>query len=126
MSCGNPHEVDCSDVIEQVYLYLDGEIDDTQRTIVRQHLDECAPCLRRFGLENEVKALVARSCGGDTAPDGLKQRLMVRVQEVRGELTTIEDRADGTRPRAVAWGDGELAGHRRRWLHRRTRRASVA
>jgi mycothiol system anti-sigma-R factor len=94
MSCGNPHEVDCSDVIEQVYLYLDGEIDDEQRTIVRQHLDECAPCLRQFGLENEVKALVARSCGGDTAPDGVKERLMVRLQQVRVELTTIEYRAE--------------------------------
>jgi mycothiol system anti-sigma-R factor len=94
MSCGNPHDVDCSDVIEQVYLYLDGEIDDEQRTIVRQHLDECAPCLRQFGLENEVKALVARSCGGEIAPDALKQRLMVRLHEVRVELTTIEYRAE--------------------------------
>jgi mycothiol system anti-sigma-R factor len=94
MSCGNPHEVDCSDVIEQVYLYLDGEIDDEQRIVVRQHLDECAPCLRQFGLENEVKALVARSCGGDTAPDGVKERLMVRLQQVRVELTTIEYRAE--------------------------------
>ena len=94
MSCGSPHEVDCSEVIEQVYLYLDGEIDDEARTKVRQHLDECAPCLRQFGIENEVKALVARCCGGDTAPDGLKDRLMVRLQEVRIELTTIEYRAD--------------------------------
>ncbi|HET6817733.1 MAG TPA: mycothiol system anti-sigma-R factor [Mycobacteriales bacterium] len=94
MSCGNPHDVDCSEVIEQVYLYLDGEIDDEARTNIRQHLDECAPCLRQFGLENEVKALVARCCGGETAPDGLKQRLLVRLQEVRVELTTIEYRAE--------------------------------
>jgi len=94
MSCGNPHDVDCSEVIEQVYLYLDGEIDDEGRRQVREHLDECAPCLRQFGLENEVKALVARCCGGDTAPDGLKQRLLVKLQEVRVELTTIEYRAE--------------------------------
>ena len=94
MSCGNPHEVDCSEVIEQVYLYLDGEIDDAGRAQVRQHLDECSPCLRQFGIENEVKALVARCCGGDTAPDGLKERLIVRLQEVRVELGTIEYRAD--------------------------------
>jgi mycothiol system anti-sigma-R factor len=94
MSCGNPHEVDCSEVIEQVYLYLDGEIDDAQRAEVRQHLDECAPCLRQYGIENEVKALVARCCGGDHAPDGLKQRLLVKLQEVRVELGTIEYRAE--------------------------------
>ena len=94
MSCGSPHDVDCSEVIEQVYLYLDGEIDDVGRRKVREHLDECAPCLRQFGLEQDVKALVARCCGGDTAPDGLKERLIVRLQQVRVELGTIEYRAD--------------------------------
>ena len=94
MSCGSPHEVDCSEVIEKVYLYLDGEIDDEGRTMVREHLDECAPCLRQFGLEQDVKALVARCCGSDVAPEGLKSRLMVRLQEVRVELGTIEYRVD--------------------------------
>jgi len=94
MSCGSPHEVDCAHVIEKVYLYLDGEIDDEARHIVREHLDECAPCLRKFGLEQDVKALVARTCGGDVAPDGLRERLVVRLQQVRVELTTIEYRAE--------------------------------
>jgi mycothiol system anti-sigma-R factor len=94
MSCGSPHEIDCSEVIEQVYLYLDGEIDDEGRAKVREHLDECAPCLRQFGLEQDVKALVARKCGGDTAPNDLKERLFVRLQQVRVELTSIEFRAD--------------------------------
>lgn len=94
MSCGSPHDVDCAEVIEQVYLYLDGEIDDEGRSKVREHLDECAPCLRQFGLEQDVKALVARCCGGDAAPHDLKERLIVRLQQVRVELTTIEYRAD--------------------------------
>ena len=94
MSCGSPHDTDCADVIEQVYLYLDGEIDDDTRHKVREHLDECAPCLRKFGLEQDVKALVARCCGSDTAPEGLKERLVVRLQQVRVELGTIEYRAE--------------------------------
>jgi len=94
MSCGTPHEVDCSEVIEKVYFYLDGEIDDEARAAVREHLDECAPCLRKFGLEQDVKALVARSCGGEVAPDSVRQRLMVRLQQVRVELTSIEYRAE--------------------------------
>ena len=94
MSCGSPHEVDCSEVIEKVYLYLDGEIDDEARTKVRQHLDECAPCLRKFGLEQDVKALVARCCGGDVAPDGVRERLLVKLQQVRVELNSIEFRAE--------------------------------
>ena len=65
MSCGDPHETPCSEVLEQVYLYLDGEDDEDTHQHVRIHLDECAPCLRQYGLEQAVKALVARCCGGD-------------------------------------------------------------
>jgi mycothiol system anti-sigma-R factor len=94
MSCGDPPDVDCSEVIRQVYLYLDGEIDDSGRTEVRTHLDECGPCLRQFGIEQEVKALVARCCGSDVAPDGMKERLRAKLAEVRIEISSIEYRAD--------------------------------
>jgi mycothiol system anti-sigma-R factor len=95
MSCGNPHDVDCVEVIGLVYLYLDGEIDDTHhRSEVRTHLDECGPCLRQFGIEQEVKALVARCCGSDTAPDGLKERLRMKLDEVRVEISAMEFRAE--------------------------------
>ena len=94
MSCGDPHDVDCGEVIRQVYLYLDGEIDDSGRAEVREHLDECGPCLRQYGIEQEVKALVARCCGSDAAPEGLKERLRVKLQEVRIEISSVEYRAE--------------------------------
>ncbi|HTW21164.1 MAG TPA: mycothiol system anti-sigma-R factor [Mycobacteriales bacterium] len=94
MSCGNPHEVDCVEVIRQVYLYLDGEIGDSAKAEVREHLDECGPCLREFGIEQEVKALVARCCGSDLAPEHLKQRIRVKLEEVRLEISTVEYRAE--------------------------------
>ena len=90
MSCGNPHDVDCVEVIRQVYLYLDGEIDDEHCGEVRQHLSECGPCLRQFDIEQEVKALVGRCCGGEVAPDGVKDRLRAKLAEVRIEITTVE------------------------------------
>jgi mycothiol system anti-sigma-R factor len=94
MSCGDPHEVDCREVLERVYLYLDGEIEDDDCARIREHLDECAPCLREFGIEQEVKALVARSCGCETAPETLRQRVMVRIQSVRVEIDQREFRVD--------------------------------
>jgi mycothiol system anti-sigma-R factor len=94
MSCGDPHDVDCVEVIEAVYLYLDGEIDETHRIEVRDHLDDCGPCLRQYGIEQEVKALVARSCGGDSAPDALKARLRAKLAEVRIDITTVTYHSD--------------------------------
>jgi mycothiol system anti-sigma-R factor len=94
MSCGDPHDVVCTEVIRQVYLYLDGEIDESSRTEVRTHLDECGPCLRQFGIEQEVKALVARCCGSDVAPEGMKDRLRAKLAEVRIEISSVEYRAE--------------------------------
>ncbi|HEX4699445.1 MAG TPA: zf-HC2 domain-containing protein, partial [Actinomycetes bacterium] len=59
MSCGNPHEVPCAEVLDRIYEFIDGEIDDRQkRHVIKEHLDECAPCLQEFGLEEQVKAIV--------------------------------------------------------------------
>lgn len=99
MSCGDPHETPCSEVLERVYLYLDGERDPDGGhgpgvEEIRLHLDECAPCLREYGLEQAVKSLVARCCGGDVPPEGLRERVLVRIQEVRLEIEQVEFRAE--------------------------------
>ena len=79
MSCGNPHEVDCRQILNEVYLYLDLECSDDRRTAIRAHLDECSPCLREYGIEQEVKVLVARCCGTERAPLELRDRLRAKI-----------------------------------------------
>jgi mycothiol system anti-sigma-R factor len=69
-------------VLAEVYLYLDLEVDDSRRELISTHLDECGPCLREFGIEQEVKALVARCCGDELAPPSLRDRLLVRLAEI--------------------------------------------
>src|SRR5262245_4515967 len=79
VSCGNPHESDCGEILNEVYLYLDLECNDERRTAIRTHLDECGPCLAEYGIEQEVKALVARCCGTDRAPAELRERLRAKI-----------------------------------------------
>jgi len=90
MSCGDPHETDCTEVLDEVYLYLDLECADDRRVVIREHLDECSPCLREFGIEQEVKALVARCCGSDLAPADFKQRLRNKLAELVVQMDTRE------------------------------------
>ena len=94
MSCGNPHDMDCRDVIEAVYLYLDGEMAEDDCHHIREHLDECSPCLRQFGVEQEIKALIARKCGCETAPGDLRLRVLARLQSVRIQISQTEYRVD--------------------------------
>lgn len=86
MSCGNPHETDCSEVLERVYEYLDGELDTHAFGKIQQHLDECGPCLSEYDLDVVLKKLVRRSCGGDCAPEELRTRIMLKIREVRVTL----------------------------------------
>jgi mycothiol system anti-sigma-R factor len=90
MSCGDPHETDCREVLAEVYLYLDLECTDERRDLIRSHLDECSPCLREYGIEHEVKALVARCCGDEVAPLELKQRLRLKLSELVFEADAHE------------------------------------
>ena len=52
MSCGRPHELPCTEILDRIYAYLDGELDEADCSKVRQHLDECGPvgrdCSERF------------------------------------------------------------------------------
>lgn len=94
MSRGDPHEADCREVLEEVYLYLDLECSQSRREVIRAHLDECSPCLREYGIEQEVKALVGRCCGAETAPEELRRRLRAKLAElvVVDEVVTEEVR----------------------------------
>jgi len=81
---------DCSMVISEVYLYLDLECSDDRRQLIQKHLDDCSDCLREYGVEHEVKALVARCCGDEIAPRELRERLRSKLSEYVVELESRE------------------------------------
>ena len=83
-------KTDCSVVISEVYLYLDLECSDSRRELIQRHLDDCSDCLREYGIEHEVKALVARCCGDETAPKELRERLRVKLSEYAVEAESHE------------------------------------
>jgi len=93
VSCGEPHETPCEEVLEKVYLYLDAEAEQHDHEHIRIHLDECAPCLRKYGLEQAVMKLVARSCKEQAPPD-LRERVLLKIQQVRVEIEHVEFRAE--------------------------------
>jgi len=79
----------CDDVLSHVFEFLDRETDDARRAVIAEHLEDCSPCLRQFGIEQEFKALVRRRCGGDPTPVGLRDRIKV-------QLTSVSFEEDGT------------------------------
>ena len=83
-------KADCAQVLSEVYLYLDLECSEDRRTLIRHHLDECTDCLHEYGIEHEVKALVARCCGDETAPKELRERLRLKLDQLEVQVETRE------------------------------------
>jgi len=94
MACGDPMDLadedsQCSGVLRDVWLFLDDEMDPDNRAKVQQHLDECSPCLVEAGLDQKLKELLHKKCGGDKAPEHLRQRLVATLHSVR--VTSVSD-----------------------------------
>ena len=94
MSCGKPHETDCSEVLAEVWLFLDHECDHERRELLEKHLNECSPCLEEFGIEEHLKVLLARKCGGEQAPEALKQRLREKIRKTVVDQGAVPDAAE--------------------------------
>ena len=77
---------ECADYLEQIVYFIDNELDEADCSAVRAHLDSCNPCLAKYDLQRTVKQVVARSCS-ETAPGELRAKIMVRLQQVRVEIT---------------------------------------
>jgi mycothiol system anti-sigma-R factor len=92
MSCGKPHDQDCSEVLERVFFFIDNEMDQADCAQIQHHLDECGPCLQKYDLERTVKALVARSCA-EHAPESLRDKVLLRIRRVQVEINTTDSTA---------------------------------
>jgi len=81
-------------VLALVYSYIDGEMEDASSVQIRQHLHECGPCLREYGLEELVKRLVHSCCGQEETPDELRTKVLTRIATVRAEIESSQALAE--------------------------------
>ena len=84
-----------TEVLDHVYAYLDGELDDLDNAVIRQHLDECAACSREYGLEAAVMRLVQKHLGSDSAPAELRATIRARIREVRTAIDVARAERSG-------------------------------
>ena len=88
-------DLDCREVLEEVYLYIDEECSEVRRSVIRAHLDECSPCLAEYGIEQEVRAIVHRCCSKEQAPEEVKERLRRKlhaIEQVGDVFTEVAER----------------------------------
>jgi mycothiol system anti-sigma-R factor len=84
VSC-DADDADCAQALARVYEYLDGELSPNDLDRIREHIDDCSPCLKQYDLDVALKALVRRSCQ-ESAPADLRERIMVKITEIQVEI----------------------------------------
>ena len=72
--------VDCGMVLDQLDLYLDGELPPDELEELAEHMRACFPCADRADFAEQLKALVRDRCA-EHAPPAL-------VERIRSHLTS--------------------------------------
>ena len=75
-------EIDCLEAIDNLYAYLDGELNDTDSlSRFHKHLEHCKSCYSRSELEGVISKRIKES-GKDKTPDALKSRLRNLINDL--------------------------------------------
>jgi mycothiol system anti-sigma-R factor len=68
--------VDCREVDKFLQVYIDGELDESDRRRLQEHLDDCDSCREVADYERRFKQAVKVRWPRSTAPDSLKERVV--------------------------------------------------
>jgi mycothiol system anti-sigma-R factor len=61
--------LDCDEAVHVLYHYLDGELTEERRTVIRAHLESCPPCFEGYEFEYELRQVIARKCRDEVPPE---------------------------------------------------------
>jgi mycothiol system anti-sigma-R factor len=67
--------MNCQETLEKLWQYLDKELDGASSSELQRHLDECRQCFSKVEFEQQLRAMVRRSCACEQAPLELRERL---------------------------------------------------
>ena len=80
---------ECAHALDRIYEFLDQELDSASGDAIRAHLAACEPCLDRFDVEQAVKTLVHRTCGGEQAPSHLRAKVLSQLGNARDQAAGV-------------------------------------
>lgn len=73
---------DCDEALENLYLYLDSELDEASSEKIRSHLEVCKGCSKPFDFERRLKEVV-RDRLDEQVPDRLVDKVRQAIEAER-------------------------------------------
>jgi anti-sigma factor (TIGR02949 family) len=72
--------IECERALAELEAYLDGELPESQRPSLEEHLQACAHCLDRKDFRVRIRAVVRRKCRpAAPLPPGLAERIRLVI-----------------------------------------------
>lgn len=73
-------EMDCEQVIEQLFAFLDQRLEEACSADIQRHLERCRECFSRAEFERKLRARIAEAAAVQ-APPRLQQRIRSMLDE---------------------------------------------
>lgn len=70
---------DCDEALENLYLYLDSELDAVSSEKIRSHLEECQGCGPMFDFEGRLKSVIRERLNEDV-PDKVVDKVRAALR----------------------------------------------
>lgn len=67
--------LDCNEVLERLWAYLDGEADEAQGQELQDHIARCLGCRQHADFEAKLRQVIQAKCCTDRAPRRLREEL---------------------------------------------------
>ena len=73
-----PGGIDCGGVLDQLYEYIDGELDDETIGKIQVHLNKCKRCYPRYNFEAAFVRFLGEH-GKTSTPDELRHKIFESI-----------------------------------------------
>jgi anti-sigma factor (TIGR02949 family) len=73
----------CADAVRQLWDYLEGNVEESQRELVEEHLAFCRRCCGELEFAEELRGFLASHAENDLPPD-VHARLTATLDELSG------------------------------------------
>src|SRR3989338_7047658 len=73
--------MNCQKVKEKLYLFIDGELDNNESLLVKEHILSCPLCALILENEKKIDLLIRESIPKTEAPFALKETILNKLEE---------------------------------------------
>jgi mycothiol system anti-sigma-R factor len=74
--------ITCAEAVRQLWEYLDGVVEESQRGAIEEHLSFCRRCCGEVEFAEELRGFLAGHGGEEELPVDVRDRLLTTLEEL--------------------------------------------